>query len=129
MGEKETATEDAVVKTKTKSNQSNDRTAATGDWTDDNTDDDESPEARINNTKSNIKNREAGSTDSPEAGRAADEGDRAAKPRVAVLEFREAAGGAGSRGDIAIGDPGVNDNIAGLAVSDEGVPADKPKSK
>ena len=82
MGEKETATavEAERLKTKTKSNQSNDRSGVTDDdWQDDDTDDDDSAEARINNTKSNVKN-------------VADEGaaERRSGPRDAVQGFRTA---------------------------------------
>lgn len=112
MGEKETATADelGVVKTKTKSNQSNDRMAQD--------DDDDGDDAALKAAEPKKKGDQVSGHES-ESG---------------MPSYRQGAGGdAGAPSGIAIGDPGVNDNFAsnpqGIAVADEGVPAAKPKSK
>lgn len=118
------------------------------------------PGAAINNTKSNIKSRAETGIDGgieheddwqgqdAAAGEADSDAERRLRdgPRNADQGFRTATVDAQgptaigdlnadgpARSDIAIGDPGVNDNVAGnpqrLAVSDPGAPGDKPKSK
>lgn len=162
MGEKETATgeEAAVVKTKTKSNQSNDRTDQSGDdegeagITNAPSDaarqssgprtaqqgfrqgggDDDSPAAAINNTKSNIKGQAVGGgagterqwaidTTAPETAIGDLDADGPAEAAINnshsnIKNLRDSSGGGGPSG-IAIGDPGVNDNLAGSASPDE----------
>lgn len=178
MGEKETGASDEAerLKTKTKSNQSNDvvREDEARSWSVDTTPPDTSAiddsagvgdpaEAAINNSHSNIKNlREAGGAASGdpaegavntshsniknlrEDGGVAQDDDwehqssKLAPERPGKSEL--AIGDPGVNGNIAeeppgiaIGEPGVNNNLSGgpsgIAVTDEGVPAAKPERK
>jgi hypothetical protein len=150
MGEKETGAADEAerLKTKTKSNQSNDRmdqggAAASGTGV---TNDPETtwepgnlaggvggagdaPEAAINTSHSNIKNlREGGGIshedDWHDSGKLAPE--KPGKSEIAIGDPGVNGNITGDTPDIAIGEPGWN---TGIAVTDEGVPAEKPAPK
>ena len=133
MGEKETgAGEEAVVKTKTKSNQSNDRMAdpdagGAGDG--------DAGESAVNTSHSGIRNvRESGGISHEDdwdghAGKLAP--DKPGKSEIAIGDPGVNGSLTDSPPEIAIGEPGSHTRVAGaseIAVGDEGVPAAKPHS-